>query len=221
MKTTSCTASVLPENLTKAFENIKAVRSYEKNSNIYTQSENANCFYYLKKGRVRIFITSRNGGEKTLSIVKSGNIFGEAAFFDGQPRMSSASAVVRCELAAVNKDMLINIIKASPQTAMELFRIQAQTIRMLSSQLDSVTFISVKGRIAQFLLESAISSGNNEIKTTHEEIASVVGASRVTVSRLMTQLSAEGIVRTGYRMVKIIDYTALEALCSQHYFFES
>lgn len=218
MKTNNCKTGSLPENTAKAFGSIKALRTYEKNSSIYTQGENANYFYYLKKGRVRIFITSQNGGEKTLSIVGSGNIFGEAAFFDCQPRMSCAAAITQCQIAAITRDMLISIIKSSPETAMELFRIQAQTIRMLSSQLDSATFINAKGRIAQFLLEAAVSGAGDKIQATHEEIAAAVGASRVTVSRLLTQLADEGIIKTGYKTVTVISRSALKELCTQHYF---
>ncbi len=203
----------LPEGLSQVFEQIPSVRVFERDRIIYRQGEDAQCFYYLKKGRVRIFITSENGAEKTLSTISRGAILGEAAFFDGQPRVSSAKAVIRCELVPINKQMLTDIIKSSPETAMELFRLQAQTIRMLSAQVDSMTFTDARCRIASFLLGSVQTTGERRIKTTHEEIASVVGVSRVTVSKIVTKLAGEGIIRTGYGSIIAQDIQKLEDIC--------
>lgn len=199
------------DTLYMAFGTIGNERSVEKDSVIYYQGENAQYFYYLKKGTVKVYISSENGTEKILSTVKKGSVLGEAAFFDGQVRMSSAKAVTKCELIPIDKAMLTGIIRQSPDAAMEIFRLQAQTIRMLSSQLDSMTFVSAKGRIAQYLLRA--SGGKDRIvQTTHEEIAGVIGVSRVTVSKLMRQLVSEKVIRTGYRFVEITDRESLERL---------
>ena len=199
------------DTLYMAFGTIGNERSVEKDSVIYYQGENAQYFYYLKKGTVKVYISSENGTEKILSTVKKGSVLGEAAFFDGQVRMSSAKAVTKCELIPIDKAMLTGIIRQSPDAAMEIFRLQAQTIRMLSSQPDSMTFVSAKGRIAQYLLRA--SGGKDRIvQTTHEEITGVIGVSRVTVSKLMRQLVSEKVIRTGYRFVEITDRESLERL---------
>ena len=107
----------LPEEVAESFEQIRSVRVFEKNAVIYHQGEDANCFYYIRKGRVRIYLSSENGGERTLSSVGRGSIIGEASFFDGQPRMSSARAVLRTELVSVNWEMMTGLFRRSPQTA--------------------------------------------------------------------------------------------------------
>ena len=208
----------IPKTLTEMFEHIGKSRCFDKNTTIYCQDEEADYFYYLKKGKVRIFMTSENGMEKTLSVIGKGEILGEAAFFDGQPRISSASALTNCELIAVNTEILTDIISKNPQTAFELLRLQAQTIRMLSSQLDSMTFVGAKGRIARFLMQSLPNPNSRNVSTTHEEIASVIGVSRVTVSKIMTQLVKDGVLKTGYKNIEILDKEQLEALCESRNF---
>lgn len=202
-----------PKNLAEMFQKIGTSRCFEKNATIYCQDEEADYFYYLKNGRVRIFITSENGMEKTLSVIGKGEILGEAAFFDGKPRISSASALTACELVAVNAEILTDTIAKNPQIAFELLRLQAQTIRMLSAQLDSMTFVGAKGRIARFLIHSLPRPDERHVSTTHEEIAGVIGVSRVTVSKIMTQLVRDGILKTGYKYIEILDKQQLELLC--------
>ncbi len=202
--------SGLSKELTDTLEALCGTRVFEKNEIIYRQGEDACLFYYLKKGSVCVYSTSSGGGERILSTVGGGSVLGEASFFDGQPRISSARAQTKCLTVPVDRDALLNVISCMPHTAMELLRLQASTIRMLSHQVDSMTFIDAKGRIAQFLLTAA--GDGNTVCVTHEEIAGAVGVSRVTVSKLMTRLASEGIIRTGYRCVELIDKKGLEEL---------
>ena len=197
------------DELLRAFGALGNERTVEKGAVIYDQGERAEFFYYLKKGAVKVYISSENGSEKLLSTVKRGSVLGEAAFFDGQPRISSAKALSRCVLVPIDKAVFSQIIRRSPDAAMEIFRLQAQTIRMLSVQLDSMTFVGAKGRIAQFLLSA---SGGREarVSTTHEEIAGAICVSRVTVSKLMRQLVSEGLIKTGYRCIDITDSDGLK-----------
>ena len=181
---------------------------------VYSQGDDAHSFYYLKRGRIKIFITSETGMEKTLSVIGKGAILGEAAFFDEQPRISSAKAILKSELVSIDQAVLTEIIRRNPQTAMELFKLQAQTIRMLSAQVDSITFSSADSRISKFLLESMHKSNNEFIvNTTHEEIASVAGVSRVTVSKFMIRLSNLEIIKTGYKIIKILNPEKLKEYC--------
>ena len=58
----------------KVWGSLESVRTFEKNSVIYSQGEKADCFYYLKSGRVKIFVVSEDGREKTLSVSIGGSI---------------------------------------------------------------------------------------------------------------------------------------------------
>ncbi len=196
--------------LTDILESMPMSRIYDIGKIIYSQGDSPDYFYYLKKGRVKIFITSENGSEKTLSVITEGAVFGEASFFDGRERMSSAKAVIRSELILISKNMLTDIIRRKPQTALELLRLQSNTIRLLSSQLDSIAFWSAKVRLCQFLLECTKQNNNSIISATHEEIGSIIGTTRVTVSRLINDLAKIGAVKTGYGKIEILDAEILK-----------
>lgn len=176
------------------------VKNYKKGSVIYRQGDLADSFCYLKSGRVRVFMNSADGMEKTLNFAAHGEIFGEGAFFDGKPRVSSASAVTVSELIMIDKKNLTELIRKEPKIAFELLEILAYRIRLLSSQIDSMTFKQADARIAQLLIESEI---DGTIRLTHEEIANTVGVSRVTVSKILGDFSKRGIISTEYGYVKI------------------
>ena len=188
-------------------ERSRPPKIYEKGEMIYWQGNRADEFYYLKSGGVRVFLCSENGSEKTLSVMKPGRVFGEAAFFDGLPRVSSAKTLRRSEVVPVTHHSLMECIRREPQLAVNLLSYLSQTIRMLSAQLDTVAFQQADERIARLLLN--LSAENGLVCATHEDLASLAGVSRVTVSRILGDFSRRGWVETRYREIHLIDADAL------------
>ncbi|MCQ2514955.1 MAG: Crp/Fnr family transcriptional regulator [Ruminococcus sp.] len=176
------------------------VRSFPKGTIIYRQGDMAEYFCYLKKGRVKVFMNSADGMEKILNTATHGEILGEGAFFDKKPRVSSARAVVASELIMIDEESLMELIKKYPRIAFELLEILSNRIRLLSAQIDAMTFMQADARIAQLLIES---EAGGEIKLTHEEMAAVVGVSRVTVSKILGKFVKSGIISTEYGRVII------------------
>jgi CRP/FNR family transcriptional regulator len=204
----------IPNQIQQIFENEKPVKAYSKGDIIYYQGDKANSFYYLKKGRVRVYMTSPDGMEKTLSTAEAGEILGEAAFFDGMPRISFAKAMTNIEIVVIDKNRLLQLIKTSPSLALELLQLQAMRVRQLSTQIDSMTFLQAEGRIAQYILQGMKPiKGKMQLKLTHEEIGNAVGVSRVTVSKILNSFAKKGYVQTEYGRIVVKKADALEKLC--------
>ena len=178
---------------------------------IYLQGTEATCFYYLKKGKVKSFIQSEDGAERTLNLYQQGSIFGEASFFDELPRVSSAVAMTPCELVPIDRELLSREFAAHPELALAMMKYLARTVRLLSDQVDQMAFRPARWRVARFLTVNA--DGNGQVSCPQEEIAATISVSRVTVSRILNQLAREGLISLGYRSVQILDRPGLEALC--------
>lgn len=205
------TNSQMHEDMQALLESSGMIRKFPKGSIIYRQGDIADTFCYLKKGKVKVFMTSVDGMEKTLNTASHGELLGEGAFFDKKPRVSSARAVTNSELIMIDEKRLTELISRNPRIAFELLEILANRIRLLSSQLDSMTFMQADARIAQLLLESET---DGRVHLTHEEIANAVGVSRVTVSKTLSQFAKNGYIATEYRQVKINNKDALSQISS-------
>ncbi len=209
-------SSEMDSQAQKILDSITPCKKYEKGQIIYHQGDLGDSFYYLKKGKVSVFMTSSDGLEKTLNTASSGEILGEAAFFDKLPRVSSAKAVENSELVIIDKNRLIELIRKHPNLAMELLEIQAKRIRLLSSQIDSMAFLQADARIAQLLLQYKTSiNGKLFVNLTHEEIGSMAGVSRVTVSKILNVFVKKGMVKTNYRQIEILSTALLEELITE------
>lgn len=194
------------------FDSLPYTKSFAKGEIIYHQGDIADSFYYIKKGKATVFMISPDGMEKTLNTAAKGELIGEGAFFDHKPRVSSAKAVTASELTIIDRKILLDLIQKNPPIAFELLEILATRIRLLTTQLDSMTFMQADARIAKLLLDDMV---DGKVSLTHEEIALTVGVSRITVTKTLSRLSSQGILVTHYRGIKILDKSALEKICGE------
>lgn len=197
------------QQMQQIFEKITTTRTFSKDEIIYRQGDYAKTFCYLKSGKVSVYMNSIDGMEKTLSIACKGELLGEGAFFDKKPRVSSARAITTCEVVIIDEDMLAKMFSEYPKFAFLLLEILANRIRLLSSQLDSMTFLQADARIANMLLQNEKAS---VVNLSHEKIANAVGVSRVTVSKILGKFAKMGYISTEYRRIIINNKEALSEL---------
>ncbi len=206
----------LSDEAVKLFDSFNNEKNYKKNTLLYLQGEQAEYFYYLKRGSVKIFVSSVDGLQKTISIVSDGSILGEASFFDDMPRISSAQTITPCTIVRITHEQLEKEFVKKPELAMYLLKVQAQSIRMLSMQVSGMVFTKADCRIAKQLLNSQKTiNGLSVVQLTHEELGNLVGVSRVTVSKILNSFAERNLLKTAYRYVIITDREKLEEIAYQ------
>ena len=115
-------------------------RTYAPGQLIYLQGTEADTFFYLLSGSARSYISSETGDERVLTTHRSGDLMGEAAFFDGCPRVSSAVAVTECRAVSIDRERLDRVLRAHPELALPMLQYLARTVRLLSDHVDGMSF---------------------------------------------------------------------------------
>ncbi len=183
---------------------------FKKGQVIYLQGQEPNYLYCLEKGSVKTGIFSDQGEEKLLTTYQSGSIFGEASFFDGMPRVSTAIAQTDCRILRLDRETVDRLFLSNPALASTMITYLARTVRLLSGHVDTMSFQAADKRLATLLLNHP--DTKTGIHVTHEELASALGVSRVTVSRTLSAFKRDGLVDTGYGTIAILDREGLEEL---------
>lgn len=184
----------------------RSPRKYRTGQLVYLQGTCPECFYYLVSGSVRSFISTGAGEERVLAVHRAGDLMGEASFFDGCPRVTSAMALEDCRILSVNRAQLDLAFQRHPELALPMLQYLARTVRLLSDHVGAAS-LPAQQRIARWLLGQ-----DGPIRATHEGIGQAVGLSRVTVSRVLGELAASGLVELGYRSIAVLDRDGLEEL---------
>ena len=178
-------------------------KQYSAGQLIYLQGTQPECFYYLKEGEARSFISLDSGEERILTVHRAGDLMGEASFFDNCPRVSSAVAVSACLVFSVDRPQLDAVFLRHPELALPMLQYLARTVRILSHHVGSAS-LPARQRIARYRLDQPVGP-DGTLSCTHEEIGQGVGVSRVTVSRVLGQLDREGMLATGYGTLRLLN----------------
>ena len=185
-------------------------RRYKAGQLVYLQGTHPECFYYLVSGSVRSFISTNSGEERVLTIHRTGDLMGEASFFDGCPRVTSAMTLEDCLILPVNQGQLDAAFQRHPELALPMLQHLAKTVRLLSDHVGAAS-LPAQQRVARWILAQS-PNGSNSLRATHEEIGQAVGLSRVTVSRVLGELAAQGLLELGYRSITVLERDGLKDL---------
>lgn len=176
-------------------------RCYSKDSVIVAQDEIGEFLYIILKGCVKVCLLGEDGKEVILSILKESDFFGEMSVIDRQPRSASVIALEDCELLVIHRRDFLEILKEYPEISLEILSVLTQRLRKADAQIETLALMDVYGRVARYLLEVAKSQGKETPEGVvilsppkQAEIASQIGTTRETVSRVMTDLQRRGYI---------------------------
>jgi CRP/FNR family cyclic AMP-dependent transcriptional regulator len=170
-------------------------------------------------GRVKICTFSADGKELVLNIIDRGSLFGEIALLDGQPRSADAVALDDTELLVLDRNRLMPILTANPETAARMITVLCQRLRQTSEALEDALLRDAPSRVARGLLRLARTFGKPEaggtrldIKLSQQQMGSLIGISRESINRYVVEWSRAGYLAVNSGFVTILDLEALEAV---------
>jgi CRP/FNR family transcriptional regulator len=155
---------------------------------------------------VKIALPGEFGQEALVAIMRPGEFFGELALFDRSPRSASATALEDARAALLAGDDFLAYLESHPASFRVVLETLARTIRRLSDRVEDLIFLDVPSRVAKYLLDLVRSSGDgNELTLTQDELAAFIGASRVSVNRVLGDLERREIISIRRRRIAIKD----------------
>lgn len=181
---------------------------YKKNEFLFREGDPADTIYLIKSGKVKLFKVSSGGKEIILDILKEDDLLGENTFFDQAEHNMNAQAIEDTYICSCTKDDFTLLLQHA-ETSLKIIRLLGAKLNSFTSQMASIAFNDVKGRVASMLLKLAEEYGSQspdgvtiEIDLTHNDLASLVNASRVMVSNVVGMLRQDRIISTkGHRFI--------------------
>lgn len=167
---------------------------------VYRQGEAATHLFYILKGRVRTYVLSPDGKEKTFFIVGAGDVLNDADFYVQRPHATNAEAFERrVEVYQIGRAGFELIVQQHPELNQFLLSNLAAKANWLAEEIMRQSFHDVRGRVQLTLIQLAQQHGMLtahglaiDLRITHETIARLVGANRVTVSACLSDLQRDG-----------------------------
>jgi len=192
-------------------------RHFSAGETVFGEGDPCAGMYVVESGHIRIFKSSAGGREQVLSIDGPGSSIAELPVFDGGSYPASGAALDEVTLLFVSKQDFQALCVAHPQVALKVLRVVGARLRQLVGIIEELSFTTVRHRLASFLLRLAQTEGKRtpsgvEITLTvsNQELASQIGTVRELVSRNLSRLQAEGILKIDGRSMVICNLNDLE-----------
>ncbi len=198
--------SGLSETEMAAVSSLAVTRSFPKNTLVICEGDTSDSLYVVLSGKVKVFLSDEEGKEVTLNLQGTGEYFGELAILDEAPRSASVMTVEDTKLAVLSKAAFEKCMEQHATIALAVMRGLAYRLRELTENVRSLALMDVYGRVARLLLEmSEEVDGKNIIRQrlTQRDIASMVGASREMVSRILRDLSIGGYITIENKIITL------------------
>ena len=149
--------------------------------------------YAIREGQVLVTATSSQGATVVLGRREAGAVVGEMAALDGLPRSATVRARTEVDAVVLTPEQFAGLIQEQPELALEQIRRLSRQLRDLTERF-SVRGEELRMRVLQLLETNADTLGDPVFRSTREELAGWVGATREAVIRTLKQLEEEGVV---------------------------
>ena len=180
----------------------------ERGEFVYMPGDRADSVYFLKKGRIKLSVLSDSGKEIAIDIIQPGEMFGEFALIDESVRSNMTQALDDVTILVFDKRNFASLIKSQPNLALNYIRMVGDRRRRMEKKLSDITSKEVLARVCELLHElSANALGDEEhqsrIPLTHQDVASLIGASRQTTTSILNDLMRSGFIELGRGWVRV------------------
>ncbi len=194
-------------------------RQYSRGQLIFAKNDAGTGVKFVESGRVKIVSVSPAGTEVILNIIESGQVFGEMALLDGNPRSADAIAATETTLISLSRKSFLDVLARNPGIATRMMAILCGRIRQATSFVEDAVLLDAQTRLVHRLKALAGQYGKVEadglaIRVEHglsqQELGESVGLTHVSINRLLSQLRDRGLITDGRGFVVIRDMKALE-----------
>lgn len=172
---------------------------FPKDAMIVGQSDQGDSLYIIESGRVKVVLYGESGREVILTIFRAGDFFGEMSLLDGEPRSANVIALEPTVALVLSRDDFAHHVETHTHIALKILSEMSKRLRHADEVIGNLALLDVYGRVARILINLARTEGENRDegvmireRPTQQDLASMIGTSRETVSRVLSEFQRRG-----------------------------
>lgn len=212
----------LSADILKLLSAASHLSTYPGNAVLFCEGQMPRGAFVLCSGKVKLSTTSREGKVLILKIAEAGEVLGLSAVISGEPFELTAETAGPCQVNFLEREALIRLMEKNGELGLHASQALSREFQSAYRDIhDLVLARSSAGKLARLLLSWTPIREQSEppeirirASLTHEEMAQMIGSSRETVTRLLSDLKKKEFIRLDGSTLVIRNRTALEALAA-------
>ncbi|MFC0216608.1 Crp/Fnr family transcriptional regulator [Paenibacillus chartarius] len=187
-------------------------RRYPQGTILFLEGDLGDECFLIKSGTVKIYRFDESK-EVILALLRKGDYFGEMAMMqEGLTRSASAEILETSYLYSIHRRDFLAFLEQNPKLCIRLLEATMNRLRKANEQIYDLTLLDLKPRILKTMKRLSLEHGDRTadgsivvpIKLTHQQLASMVGATRVAVTRIINSLQKEQIIKFDKKLLVIL-----------------
>ena len=208
----------LDEDQRERFKQNARSQMVELGQVIFDEEEPPKYVYLIGSGHVKIARSSAQGSLVTVSIRNQGDLIGVAEVLSEMDRCCFAEALETCEIWKMEGKSFLQVLNTSPELGLKVMSALATRLREAENTIFNLVTLEVDRRLAKLLLDLAQkhpSKGDKglriDVKLSHQELATMIGTCRQTVTTTLQKFKRNGLIHTGKMSVEILNMEGLKS----------
>lgn len=177
-------------------------RMYKERSHIFMQGDRLTNVYFIHQGQIKIYKTDIHGKEQIVNVLQAGDMFPHQGFFRQDDYPAHAEVLEDAILIYIPISAFENILVTHPEISIKLFKVLGDIIVDLQARLEEKILRNTYEQIILLLIRLGRSHGTEDnygkirltSQFTNKELANMIGSSRETVSRTLSQLKRNNLI---------------------------
>lgn len=206
-------AELNDQQLAKMKQGMRTVR-LSADERLFDHGQHADRFFFVHVGQIKLFRLSLGGIEKVIEIVRPGQTFAEAVMFMKRQNFPvNAEAIEDTEVWSFENRCFLQILRESSDTCFRLMADMSQRLHSRLNEIDHLTLQNATYRLISYLLqeidEKTQTTADVHLGTPKSIIASRLSIQPETFSRILHNLSREGLISVEGKVIHVHDTSRL------------
>lgn len=175
------------------------------NTVLFHENDYGASFYIILSGSIKIFTKSSSGEEKVLSLMQSGDSFGELSLLDGRPRSASAQTLEATTVLLVAEESFLELLRAHFDITRHIMAQLCLRLRDTNQHVYDLTFLDSRTRVIKNLILLANRHGTRsgnfimiKMPLNFDELAQMAGVQKHILSQVIREVEERGLLRLGH-----------------------
>jgi CRP-like cAMP-binding protein len=177
---------------------------------LFEQGDESDGLYVILTGLVRVYLTTEDGREVTISLLEDGEVIGEMSLLDGLQRSAGAAALIETKLIFIPRAPFLEPLETSGKLSRQIILTLCERLRSANAQFDQAVFHDLRHRLMVLLRQLAMMVGKVDstvavvdLDLTQGTLAQMLGASREAVNKQLRGLVKEGKIAVDGQRIQI------------------
>ena len=185
---------------------------------LFAKGDPGNELFAVVSGTMKITVSSSDGREAIITLLHSGEIFGEIALLDGQPRTADAVAMTDCDLMVIARRDFVGVLRSESKVATELIALLCARLRIANARIEETAFLDLPTRLARLLVQlredNGAAAGRKKLTITQQKISEMLSTSRESVNKHLQVWAKREVIALKRGVIEVLAPQALAALGS-------